>query len=84
MPSGMWRMMGGKGSAKKLPKGLDAMWEAGTGQVQRLVPRRQNFLRRAQRVVELAPDFAPVRWRLGLWQLEGGHLEQAQAMLRFA
>ena len=40
---------------------------------------RVGAMAAAQRVVELAPDFAPVRWRLGLWQLEGGHLEQAQA-----
>ena len=40
---------------------------------------RVGAMAAAQRVVELAPDFAPVRWRLGLWQLEGGHLEEAQA-----
>ena len=39
---------------------------------------RVGAIAAAQRVVELAPDFAPIRWRLGFWHLEQGHLEQAQ------
>ena len=39
---------------------------------------RVGAIEAAQHVVELAPNFAPVRRRLGFWQLERGHLEQAQ------
>ncbi len=38
----------------------------------------------AGRVVAAAPDFAPMRWRLGMWQLEEGHLEQAQTSFEAA
>ena len=45
---------------------------------------RAGALEAAGRVAAAAPDFAPVRWRLGLWQLEEGHLKQAQASFESA
>ena len=38
----------------------------------------------AGRVVAAAPDFAPIRWRLGMWELEEGQLEQARASFEAA
>ena len=40
-----------KGSSTKLPKGLDAVWDAGVGRLQPFVPRAHRFLRRAERIV---------------------------------
>ena len=45
---------------------------------------RAGALKAARRVVAAAPDFAPIRWRMGMWQLEEGHLEQAQASFEAA
>ncbi len=45
---------------------------------------RAGALEAARRVVAGAPDFAPIRWRLGLWQLEEGHLEEAQTSFESA
>ena len=36
------------------------------------------------RVIELAPDYVPARWRRGLWLLDRGDLDKAQAAFRVA
>jgi preprotein translocase subunit SecA len=43
---------------KPLPQGADAVWHAGTGMVNRCVPRQRQFLRRARRIVELDQQFS--------------------------
>ena len=58
LPSTTWRMLARGGAGKKLPKGLDAAWDAAAGFVGRLVPRTQAFLRRAGRVVALEKHFS--------------------------
>jgi preprotein translocase subunit SecA len=47
-------------SGKPLPRGLDAAWDTGVGFIGRFVPRRQRFLRRAEKVLELEKDFSQV------------------------
>ncbi len=43
---------------EKLPRGLDAMWDRGTGLVQRIVPRQGPLLSRARRICEMEGDFS--------------------------
>jgi len=57
-PSGTWRMLAIRGKRKKMPKGLDAWWDAGIGRVQHLLPRRAYYARRARRVIQLERTFA--------------------------
>jgi len=45
-------------SDKPLPRGLDAAWDAGMGLVGRFLPRRQRFLRRAEKVLALEKLFS--------------------------
>jgi len=47
-------------SSEGLPKGLDALWNAGTGLATRLLPRQTLALRRAARVVALEGEFRDV------------------------
>jgi len=42
---------------KKLPKGLDALWDGCVGRVQLALPRRTMFLRRAERIGALESKF---------------------------
>ncbi len=58
VPSTMWRALEQRSVDKPLPKGLDALWDAGVGLVSRSMPRRACFLRRAQRVLALEKQFA--------------------------
>jgi preprotein translocase subunit SecA len=50
-PSAIWQMLEHRISDKPLPKGLDAAWDASMGLVGRFLPRRQKFLRRAEKVL---------------------------------
>jgi preprotein translocase subunit SecA len=47
-------------SDKPLPRGLDAAWDAGVGLIGQLLPRRERFLRRAERVLALEKHFSQV------------------------
>ena len=40
-----------------LPKGLDAAWDRAAGYVNRTVPRRSMYLRRAEEVLALEKDY---------------------------
>lgn len=53
VPSATWQMLEQGISSKPLPRGLDAAWNAGIGLAGRFVPRRQRFLRRAEKVLAL-------------------------------
>ncbi len=50
-------MLSNPAADEQLPKGLDAIWNAASGLVNRTVPRRHRFLRRAARVVALQKQF---------------------------
>ena len=58
VPSGMWRNLSLRPRPQKLPKGLDAFWIALVAIVVPWVPRRQIFLRQAQKVVALEKEYA--------------------------
>ncbi|MBN1506149.1 MAG: hypothetical protein JW955_04855 [Sedimentisphaerales bacterium] len=45
---------------KPLPQGADALWHAGVGLLTRRIPRRERFLRRAQRIVDLEKRFSVI------------------------
>lgn len=51
-------MLAQRAASKELPRGLDAAWDAATGMVQHVVPRRQKFLSRAQRVMGIEKEFS--------------------------
>ncbi len=58
VPSGMWRTLAHRGkTSSKLPKGLDAMWNAGAGYVRQFAPRRRRYLARAARVLKLEATY---------------------------
>ncbi|MEX0777318.1 MAG: DEAD/DEAH box helicase [Phycisphaeraceae bacterium] len=60
----MWRHLGdasGKAAAdRKLPKGLDAAWDAGLGAVYAFMPRTRRYLHRAQRIVAISDTLQTV------------------------
>ncbi|HUT59326.1 MAG TPA: hypothetical protein VNA25_15865, partial [Phycisphaerae bacterium] len=58
VPSTTWRMLAQRSAGDKLPKGLDAAWDAVAAMANRLVPRQKRFLRRAQRVLAWDKHFA--------------------------
>ncbi len=60
LPSTTWRMLAQPRAGEQLPKGLDAAWDRAAGITNRFVPRRQRFLRRAQRIVDLEKQFAQI------------------------
>jgi len=57
LPSAMWQMLEQRISDKPLPRGLDAAWDVGMGLAGRFLPRRQRFLRRAEKVLVLEKHF---------------------------
>ncbi len=58
IPSGLWRMLSMRGVRKrKLPQGLDAVWDRAVGAIVPLVPRQSIFMRRARRVLAMEPQF---------------------------
>ncbi len=56
-PVGAWRMLAQRRDAPKLPKGLDAAWDAGVGLFVPMVPRRGRYLRRAERVLAIEDTY---------------------------
>ncbi len=54
----MWQMLEQRISDKPLPRGLDAAWDVGMGLAGRFLPRRQMFLRRAEKVLVLEKHFS--------------------------
>jgi len=73
LPSAMWQMLEQRISDKPLPKGLDAAWDAGMGLVGRFLPRRQKFLRRAEKVLVQEKHF---------FQMTDAKLREAAGELR--
>ncbi|MEZ6190353.1 MAG: hypothetical protein R3C45_03585 [Phycisphaerales bacterium] len=56
-PVGVWRMLAQRRDAPKLPKGLDAAWDAAVSYFVPLVPRRGRCLRRAEHILSMEPTF---------------------------
>ena len=58
IPSATWQMLDRRTSGAPLPRGLDAIWHGGMGLVERLVPRYQGLVRRADRIISLEKHFS--------------------------
>lgn len=58
IPSQTWRMLEQRMSLIPVPKGLDAAWDAGVGLANRFVPRRNRFLRQAERILDIEKQFS--------------------------
>ncbi|MHC4447392.1 MAG: hypothetical protein ACYSXF_06385, partial [Planctomycetota bacterium] len=68
VPSEMWRMLSARSSQqRKLPKGLDAVWNAASGRVVAVVPRQRRYLTKAEAVLALEKEYAG----LNTYQLRG-------------
>ncbi|GAB4109009.1 MAG: preprotein translocase subunit SecA [Phycisphaeraceae bacterium] len=93
-PVGVWRMLAQQRDAPKLPKGLDAIWDAAIGLFVPLIPRRGRYLRRAERILakekevsglpdaalrEMAEELRSI-FRLG--RETEAHVDQALALVR--
>lgn len=58
VPSTTWRMLDQGISNRPLPRGADALWDAGAGRLGRLVPRAKRLLQQAQRICDLEKRFS--------------------------
>ena len=58
IPSSTWRMLSQPYPQHRLPKGLDAVWEAVVGHLVQYAPRTKRFLAQARQVLELENVFA--------------------------
>jgi len=56
-PVGAWRMLAQRRDAPKLPKGLDAAWDASVGLFVPMVPRRGRYLRRAEHILTMEAEY---------------------------
>jgi len=96
VPSAMWRMLASRAVKQKLPKGIDAVWDAAVGLVVPFVPRRGRLMRKAAAIVALESeytDLSDARLRESLAQMRSEfrvgrtsreQLDHAFAMLREA
>lgn len=55
-PSAWWRMLGTRSKTTRLPEGLDAVWDVSAAAVASAIPRTKRYLKRAEAVIELAPE----------------------------
>ena len=58
VPSTTWQMLEQRTSGEPLPKGLDAVWNAGVGFVDGFVPRYRGFIRRVEKILSLEKHFS--------------------------
>ncbi len=58
VPSATWQMLDQRTSGEALPRGLDAVWHAGAGAADRLVPRYRRFSNRVDKVLSLEKRFS--------------------------
>ena len=59
IPSATWRMLRQKAGGRRLPKDLDALWDAGAGFLNRLVPRLRRCMVKATLAAALEGEFSP-------------------------
>ena len=58
VPSATWQMLDERSSGQALPRGLDAVWDAGVGLAGKLVPRYQKLLRQTEAILSLEKEFS--------------------------
>ncbi len=58
VPSATWQMLDERSSGEALPRGLDAVWDAGVGLAGKLVPRYQKLLRQTEAILSLEKEFS--------------------------
>ena len=58
MPSATWQMLDQRSAGEPLPRGLDAVWNAGAGLVDKLLPRYRQFTRRVDRILSLEKHYS--------------------------
>jgi preprotein translocase subunit SecA len=58
VPSATWQMLEQRNSGEPLPKGLDAVWNASVGLMDRFIPRYRGFIRRVERILSMENDFS--------------------------
>ena len=58
VPSATWRMLAQGVMNQPLPKGADAVWDAGAGYLVRLAPRTQKLLQRAECICDLEKTYS--------------------------
>jgi len=58
VPSATWQMLDQRNSGEPLPRGLDAVWNAGAGLVDRLVPRYRGYTHRVERILVLEGHYS--------------------------
>ena len=54
----IWQTMDERVAGQELPRSLDAIWDMGAGMVDRFVPRRGRYLRRAEKVLAWEKEFS--------------------------
>jgi len=73
VPSATWQMLNQRNSGEPLPRGLDAVWNAGVGLVDRLAPRYRSFTRRVDKILSLENHYS---------QLTDSKIREEAGMLR--
>ncbi len=58
IPSATWQMLDQRTSGATLPRGLDAVWHAGAGALDRFIPRYQGFSRRVDKILSVEKHFS--------------------------
>jgi preprotein translocase subunit SecA len=58
VPSSTWQMLEQRTPGEPLPRGLDAVWNAGIGFVDRFVPRYRGFTRRVEKILSMEKDLS--------------------------
>jgi len=60
VPSATWQMLDQRTSGEALPRGLDAIWHAGVGAADRLVPRYHRLSRRVDKILSIEKHFSEI------------------------
>jgi preprotein translocase subunit SecA len=58
MPSATWQMLNHRNSGEALPRGLDAVWDAGAGFLSRLAPRYKKLHLQTEKILSLEKHFS--------------------------
>lgn len=58
MPSATWQMLDNRSTGEPLPRGLDAVWDAGAGIVSKLSPRYKNLYKQTEKILSLEEHYS--------------------------
>ncbi|MBN2590575.1 MAG: preprotein translocase subunit SecA [Sedimentisphaerales bacterium] len=58
MPSATWQMLDNRSSGEPLPRGLDAVWDAGAGIISKLSPRYKKLYQQTEKVLSLEEHYS--------------------------